>query len=749
MATTTEANDTGTRRGLLVAALLFLGGATGAAFGRVFEGRQASIRLVAAGALAVVVAELMRRRHVLVSVAASAVGLVLVLTWFVFPDTTWWGLPTPDTVRALREALAVLGAEATREVAPAPPLPSLMAASLTAVWTAATAAHALAVRSRSTILPLLPPAALLAFAGVVTGDGPRPGYVTALLIGGMAVVFAVGVDRLGVWGRLVGSGSARRLVGSTTTRWAGWIGVTALFVALVLPGILPGYGARSVVLLKGGPGPVTISPIVDIRPTLRQNPVRELLVVKAARPAYWRTTVLDRFDGRLWTSSDLYAEQGSPIRGSQELYGLSRPGAPLTQSIEIKDLGGVWLPAAFEPRHISEIGLDETFRWDREAGVIVRPQGVDEGFRYQITSQVVDPTEGELRRAYEGFDVDDPSSALAPYRSLPGDLPPDIARIAQRVAGDGPTPYDQVLAIQEYLRSFQYDPTVKPGHGVSDILRFLEQTRRGYCEQFAGTMAVLVRALGYPARVAVGFLQGSRADDGTYHVTTRDAHAWPEVYFPGFGWLAFEPTPQRTNPAGAYLGTGGLTGPGGVGQRGRGRRGQDASAIQPREEFNATGTSSFQEAPAIAGPARQPRPVPWARLALALLATVAVVMAFSVVAKAVARRVALARRGPPRRAVRTAYRVFEASATDLGYGRRPSETLWEYRERLRDGRPFSDGHLERITSLADTAMYAARQMDDGQAAEAAAASRTLIRDLRRQAGMVRAALAALRPSPPV
>jgi hypothetical protein len=122
---------------------------------------------------------------------------------------------------------------------------------------------------------------------------------------------------------------------------------------------------------------------------------------------------------------------------------------------------------------------------------------------------------------------------------------------------------------------------------------------------------------------------------------------------------------------------------------------------------------------------------------------------FFMVAKTVVRRIALARRQPPRKAVRTAYRVFEASAADLGFARRPSETLWEYRQRLRIGRAFSDGHLERITSLAGTAMYAPRQMDEGQAAEATAASRAVIRDLRRQAGVVRAALGALRPSPPV
>jgi transglutaminase-like putative cysteine protease len=757
MATATQTTGAGEQRGFLVGALLSLGAATGLAFGRVFQGPGATLRLMVAGVLAVGLAEAFRRRHVLLSVAVGAAGLLLALSYFVSPDTLWYGLPSLDTLRATREAVSVLGQEAIREVAPAPPLQSLMTASITAVWTAATASHALAVRSRSTLLPLLPPAALLAFAGVVTGDGPRPGYVAILLVAGMAVVFAVGVDRLGVWGRIVRR-PERRLVGSTTSRGAAWIGAGALGVALVLPGILPGYRSGSVLPLPGRPGSVSINPFVDIRPRLRRNPARELLVVDAARPAYWRMMALDRFDGRVWSSSDIYAENGAAVRGPQGLYGTTsgpqglygtyRPGVPLEQTIEVRQLAGAWLPTAFEATDIL-LPPEEVLRWDREASVLVRPEGVEEGFTYEVTSNLVAPTAGELARAYEGDDRPGPDEAR--YLALPPGLPDRIAQITERIVSDaGATnPHQEILAIQEFLREFTYDERVSAGHGTNDILRFLEQTRRGYCEQFAGTMAVMVRTLGYPSRVAVGFLPGNRDRDGRFHVNTKHAHAWPEVFFPTYGWLGFEPTPTRDNPVAApYLappGAGdrpGSRGPGGGGQ------GDDASGIFQREEFNATG-STFQEAPEAPSRPEEAEATPWGAIVLALLAAVAVVAAFAAAAKTVARAVALSRRGSPAAVVHIAYRVLEASAADLRLGRRPAETLGEFRDRLRGNVPFSDGHLERVMSLAGTAMYAPRHPGPEEARDAVAAARATVHDLRRHAGPLRTVLGAVRPSPPL
>ena len=113
----------------------------------------------------------------------------------------------------------------------------------------------------------------------------------------------------------------------------------------------------------------------------------------------------------------------------------------------------------------------------------------------------------------------------------------------ENVASDEPTPYRQILAIQKHLLAdpFTYDLDVEPVADSGALLEFLTGSRRGFCQQFATTMAVLVRELGYPSRVAVGFRSGT-LEGGSYVVQNLDAHAWVEVYFPNYGWVEFDPT---------------------------------------------------------------------------------------------------------------------------------------------------------------------------------------------------------------
>jgi len=134
---------------------------------------------------------------------------------------------------------------------------------------------------------------------------------------------------------------------------------------------------------------------------------------------------------------------------------------------------------------------------------------------------------------------------------LPNDFSPRVAEEAQRAIGGATTVYDKALALQNYFRdNYTYDLNVGPGHGESAIERFVFDTKRGYCEQFAGTYAAMARSLGIPARVAVGFTPGDQdsQDPTVYHVKGLHAHAWPEVYIGGQGWVLFEPTPTRGAP---------------------------------------------------------------------------------------------------------------------------------------------------------------------------------------------------------
>jgi hypothetical protein len=137
------------------------------------------------------------------------------------------------------------------------------------------------------------------------------------------------------------------------------------------------------------------------------------------------------------------------------------------------------------------------------------------------------------------------------------DAHPDIARYiplerdAVAVAGKARTPYAAAVDLESWFRSrggFRYTdhPSV---FGPAPLVGFVAETRAGYCQYFAGAMALMLRYLGVPARVAVGFSSGSYdAKTGVWTVTDHDAHAWVEVWFRGYGWLPFDPTPSAGRP---------------------------------------------------------------------------------------------------------------------------------------------------------------------------------------------------------
>jgi transglutaminase-like putative cysteine protease len=735
----TEGQATGQAdRRVLLAALFALGAVTGICFGRVFTGTSPAVRLAAAGLLAVGVAALFARRHLGVALLASAGALLLTLGVLVYPRTTWAGLPTDDTIRAILGAIERVGQRASAEVAPAPPFASLMTASVIAVWASATAAHALAVRSRSAVLPLLPPAALLAFAGVVTDEGPRPGYVVAFLAVAFAVLFGGALLRLRSWGPDLG-GRSRTGEGA---RWARWLGLAALGTALVVPGVLPGLEGGPVLRLDRPRASVTISPIVDIRPSLLQRPAADLFTVQSDTSAYWRLVTLDRFDGRVWTSSDVSALDGEVVESPVDLLAgaPSQPGIRIEQTIEIGELSSAWLPTAYRAVEVAMEGL--TARWDPATGILATDDEPGRGFRYRVTSVVPEPPP-------ERLDQLDPRDAteVAQLTGLPLETPSRIFAIAGELTADAGTPFRKLLAIQEHLRQFTYDERAPAGQGIDDLLFFMERSRRGYCEQFAGTMAVLARALGYPARVAVGFQAGEPDSAGRYRVTTGDVHVWPEILFPEYGWMAFEPTPTRTNPTADYL----TEGPAGLAP---GLGGPAGSAADPlssgtnasqREAFAGASTPPVPPRTRARSASEADRGFPLREVLMVLLAGGGVAVLLTPPAKAVARRAALARARTPRRRAMTAFRLLESGAADMGLGRGAGETPWEYRVRLERAFGLVGEPLDRLVTIAGRAMYAPGDLSVDQAQEAVAAARLALRDIRRRSGALRVLAGALRP----
>lgn len=163
---------------------------------------------------------------------------------------------------------------------------------------------------------------------------------------------------------------------------------------------------------------------------------------------------------------------------------------------------------------------------------------------YDVTSWATDVTEAQLRAASILY----PTEVISPYLHIPATLPQRVRDLAARVTADAPTPYDRALRLQTYLRTtypYKLDtPPPPPGRDAVDY--FLFEAPGGFCSYYASAMAVMLRAEGIPARVVTGYAMGEYDQArGAYRVPADAAHAWVEVYFPGYGWVEFEPTSAR------------------------------------------------------------------------------------------------------------------------------------------------------------------------------------------------------------
>ena len=210
-----------------------------------------------------------------------------------------------------------------------------------------------------------------------------------------------------------------------------------------------------------------------------------------------------------------------------------------------------WLPTQAPISAIRAEGdwrFDESttdfFHWDEDLDT--------RGMEYSMTAVDLDITARGLEDAsLARTEVDDE------YLDLPDDLPDLVTELAYDVTGDALSKYEKSVALQDWFRAnFEYSLDRGPtGSGAGDLQAFLSDTeggRVGYCEQFAASMATMARVLGIPARMAIGFLEPDPVGDDTWVYSALDLHAWPELYFDGFGWVAFEPTPPvraRTVPS--------------------------------------------------------------------------------------------------------------------------------------------------------------------------------------------------------
>lgn len=692
------------------------------AYGRVFAEPQWRGPAVLAGLLAIALAAGVRRVRggPLLGLVVTLVGLACFTYVVHLPPGGL--LPGPEQARDAARLLEEAVVQLEREPAPAPALSGLVLLVTTGFWLAGYLVHELLVRWARPGLATVP-AVVLWTVPLAVPQPSAPAWPTAaafLAAAGLALLLGADAE------------AAPQDRAPTTSAPGLAVGSSALVLALAAPGLLPGHGSEAWIDLGSGRDPRGYQPIVDVTDRLRLPDERDVLRVEASQRTYLRLAGLDAFDGGTWRLGEPGEASYQPdpdhlhsARGQLPEESHAASTSPVEASVEVLALENIYIPVPYQPRRIQGPGRDEIV-WSTEGGFLAtwatRPGeealegegaprvGVRPGFSYEVIAERPTPSAEELRAAEAG------GEERARRTRLPRDYEGLRAQAEEVYAEAGATSdVDRALALQHWFAGpdsdFTYDLDVDPLRDDAALEDFVLAQRRGYCEYFATAMAVMLRATDVPARVAVGFLPGrvtGEADDGDrlteYTVSTSDAHAWVEVWFPQHGWIAFEPTPRddetqmmpRENDLAPL-------------ENERERREREEAEEEDDPFEPDTAPEPEPEIPFV--PEDQPpggtqdedaggllqRQWPWVVLALVLLAGAAGTIAR-------VRRTPVPLGKSPADRVVAAQRSLLQSAARYGLGRRPAETFSET-----VGRWVAEGRIdhrgERLAALTTTAAF--------------------------------------------
>ncbi|MGE3327820.1 MAG: DUF3488 and DUF4129 domain-containing transglutaminase family protein [Acidimicrobiia bacterium] len=522
---------------------------TALSYARVFSGWDFARPLAATAVAAHVVAIGCRRLRagLLVSLAASLVGLALAGTALFYRSTSRFGVPTHDSWVAFSDEMRQAWDAFDVVKAPVPSTGGFVVLAAIGIWVSAYLADTFAIRARASVESVVPTAVMFVICTVLAADRLRITFAIAQVA---AALVAIALHR--VWAQQTSAGwlTGRRRGGASAMMRAGAAtAAVAVVVGAVVAPQLPGAGSEAL-LDTSGPGNdqrVTVSPLVDIRGRIAGQVRTEAFRVTSSQPSYWRLTTLNQFDGAKWTGDTSFKniDDGQSLPG-----GLAADvSTEVTQQFTLSGLVQDYLPVAAEPLRITGV---EGLSFAKDTGSVLLDKNLDRPDTYSVVSRVANLTPDELRAVGEPSG----SGVSGEFLKLPSDLPASIASSAAQITAGITTEYDKAITLQKWFQSnFDYDLNIRAQPGENPLVSFLQQGA-GYCEQFAGTYAVMARTLGMPSRVAVGFTHGIAQPDGSYLVQGRHAHAWPEVYFRGIGWVPFEPTPGRGLPGAAQSYTG-------------------------------------------------------------------------------------------------------------------------------------------------------------------------------------------------
>lgn len=483
--------------------------------------------------------------------AIGTVALVLQLTLVFFPGTAILGIiPTPASLEQLPELLRQASDTVVRDVAPVQAGSGVLFVVCLGVGLVTLLVDALAV---GLLMPAISGIGLLVIALIPASIKPDSLGVTGFVLGAAGYLAIIALSNWYVGGRRPGRARGEL--------WrVGVIGAGAIVLALVLAMITPGFSTGT--FPQGSRltpfGQVAgLSPFISLGKDLRDpsSAGRIDYATSAASPPYLRTLTIENFDGENWAPTD---RSSDVTIGTEQIQNDFAATAVALQSVTTQinpaQFSSEWLPIPYAPTEIT--GLAGRWSWDPKNLVVKALDQDTLGQNYTVKSVTPVLTPEVLRSA-----ITPPRPSLDPiFMSLPPNMPPVIRETALAITGQSPTNYDKAMALQQYLRSSNFTYSLQApvsggydGSSMDTLAKFLA-VKSGYCVHFSATMAVLAREAGIPSRIGVGFAPGSptgkTVDVGgqelnQYFVDGRAAHAWPELYFEGLGWVPFEPTPSR------------------------------------------------------------------------------------------------------------------------------------------------------------------------------------------------------------
>jgi len=360
-----------------------------------------------------------------------------------------------------------------------------------------------------------------------------------------------------------GTTAAHRLhnaLGITSTGIAAGSLLVGAVIFLILPrfngGYMSGFSLQPT-LVSGFSDDVELGEIGEIKKS--SMVVMRVTVdggLRAARGVHWRGVALTHFDGKRWfnepqKSTNLTRNDDAGwFRVNSVDPGTQIAGNPIHYTVLLEPIGSTTLFVADETESIrgrfngddtrTSLSQRNAYLVEDFTGSIFNPYRSFSRIEYEAKSTVPAPPPAAVR----GAGTDYPADIRAMYLQLPA-LDPRVAALAKQITTRDKTPYDKALSIEGYLRSnFGYTLDLTGAPTSDPLAYFLFQKRAGHCEYFAAAMAVMLRTLGIPSRYINGFQTGEYNDvAGDLVVRASDAHSWVEAYFPGFGWLTFDPTP--------------------------------------------------------------------------------------------------------------------------------------------------------------------------------------------------------------